>query len=137
MTEIGIDVKIDLMTFGQFFSTFRSGKYPAAILTDSQDTGAYDYYLYHFAPTGAGNPLRTGFPAIEAAVKEALSAPDAKRAAAGWEKMMKVIDEQALDCGFFDYTAYWAYNPKRLQNVVSTVGDVAVFRYAEAKVVGK
>jgi peptide/nickel transport system substrate-binding protein len=137
LAQIGIDVKIDLMTFGQFFTTFRSGKYPAAILTDSQDTGAYDYYLYHFAPSGAGNPLRTEFPEIEAAVKEALAAPTAAGQAAGWRKMMKAIDDQALDCGFFDYTAYWAYNPKRLSNVVSTVGDVAVFRYSEVKVSGK
>jgi peptide/nickel transport system substrate-binding protein len=137
MAQIGIDVKIDLMTFGQFFSTFRSGKYPAAILTDSQDTGAYDYYLYHFAPTGAGNPLRTEFPEIEAAVKEALAATTPQRAQAGWEKMTRVIDAQALDCGFFDYTAYWAFNPKRLANVVSTIGDVAVFRYGEVKVTGK
>lgn len=137
MAQIGIDVKVDLMTFGQFFSTFRSGKFPAAILTDSQDTGAYDYYLYHFAPGGAGNPLRTVFPEIEAAVKEALSAKTAAAQSAGWLKMMKVIDEQALDCGFFDYTAYWAYDPKRLSNVVSTVGDVAVFRYMDVKVTGK
>src|SRR5688572_10415142 len=137
MAQIGIDVKIDLMTFGQFFTTFRSGKYPAAILTDSQDTGAYDYYLYHFAPEGAGNPLKTVFPEIEAAVKEALAAPNAQSAQAGWQKMIRVIDEQALDCGFFDYTAYWAYNPKRLSSVVSTVGDVAVFRYGEVKVTGK
>ena len=137
MAQIGIDVKIDLMTFGQFFSTFRSGKYPAAILTDSQDTGAYDYYLYHFAPSGAGNPLRTTFPAIEAAVKEALAAPTPQRAEAGWKKMIKAIDDEALDCGFFDYTAYWAYDPKRLSNVLSTIGDVAVFRYSEVKVTGK
>jgi hypothetical protein len=51
--------------------------------------------------------------------------------------MMKAIDDQALDCGFFDYTAYWAYDPKRLNNVVSTIGDVAVFRYSEVKVTGK
>ncbi|MGH8765722.1 MAG: ABC transporter substrate-binding protein [Burkholderiales bacterium] len=137
MAQIGIDVKIDLMTFGQFFSTFRSGKYPAAILTDSQDTGAYDYYLYHFAPAGAGNPLHTKFPEVEAAVHEALAAPTTQGAQAGWEKMTRVIDEQALDCGFFDYTAYWAYDPKRLSNVVSTVGDVAVFRYSDVKVTGK
>jgi peptide/nickel transport system substrate-binding protein len=137
MAQIGIDVKIDLMTFGQFFTTFRSGKYPAAILTDSQDTGAYDYYLYHFAAEGAGNPLKTVFPEIEAAVKEALAAPTAQGAQAGWQKMIKAIDDQALDCGFFDYTAYWAYNPKRLANVRSTAGDVAVFRYSEVKVTGK
>lgn len=134
MAQIGIDVKLDIMTFGQFFSTFRSGKYPAAILTDSQDTGPYDYYLYHFAPTGAGNPLKTTFPAIEAAVKEALASSDPRVQNAAWQKMMKVIDQEALDCGFFDYAGYWAYNPKRLSNVHSTIGDVAVFRYRDVKV---
>ncbi|MCC6209903.1 MAG: ABC transporter substrate-binding protein [Burkholderiales bacterium] len=137
MAQIGIEVKIDLMTFGQFFSTFRSGKFPAAILTDSQETGAYDYYLYHYAPSGTGNPLHTEFRAVEAAVKEALAATTEQGARAGWEKMTRVIDEQALDCGFFDYTAYWAYDPKRLSNVVSTTGDVAVFRYRDVKVSGK
>lgn len=134
MAQIGIDVKLDIMTFGQFFSTFRSGKYPAAILTDSQDTGPYDYYLYHYAPTGSGNPLKTTFPGVEAAVKEALAATDPKAQDAAWQKMIKVVDDEALDCGFFDYTAYWAYNPRRLSNVNSTIGDVAVFRYADVKV---
>ena len=134
LAAIGIDVKLDIMTFGQFFSTFRSGKYPAAILTDSQDTGPYDYYLYHFAPTGSGNPLKTTFPAVEAAVAQALAAGDAAAQNAGWQKVIKAVDDEALDCGFFDYTAYWAYNPRKLSNVVSTVGDVAVFRYADVKV---
>ena len=113
------------------------GKYPAAILTDSQDTGAYDYYLYHFASSGAGNPLRTQFAEIDVAVKEALAATTPATQTAGWQKMMRVINDQALDCGFFDYTAYWAYDPKRVSNIVSTVGDVAVFRYSEAKVIGR
>lgn len=134
MAQIGIDVKLDIMTFGQFFSTFRSGKYPAAILTDSQETGAYDYYLYHYAPAGSGNPLKTTFPAIEAVIKEGLDAPDTAGQSRAWQKFMKVVDDEALDCGFFDYAAYWAYNPKRLSNVVSTVGDVAVFRYIDAKI---
>lgn len=134
MAQIGIDVKLETMTFGQFFSTFRSGRYPAAILTDSQDTGAYDYYLYHYAPEGAGNPLKTVFPAVEAAVREALAADDVAGQNAGWQKMAKAVDDEALDCGFFDYAAYWAYNPKRVSNIVSTVGDVAVFRYIDAKV---
>jgi ABC-type transport system substrate-binding protein len=134
LAPIGVYVKLDIMTFGQFFSTFRSGKYPAAILTDSQDTGAYDYYLYHYAPTGSGNPLKTTFPAVEAAVKEGLEAKDAAGQAVAWQKFMKVVDDEALDCGFFDYAGYWAYNPKRVSNIVSTVGDVAVFRYIDAKV---
>ena len=133
MAQIGIEVKLDLMTFGQFFSTFRSGKYAAAILTDSQDTGPYDYYLSHFAPTGAGNPLGTTFPAVDAAVKEALAAEDPKVQNASWQKMIKVVHDEALDCGFFDYAAYWAYNPKKIAKVVSTVGDVAVFRYADVR----
>lgn len=133
MAAIGIEVKLDIMTFGQFFSTFRSGKYPAAILTDSQDTGAYDYYLYHYAPAGAGNPLKTVFPTVEAAVKEGLDAKDVAAQNAAWQKLMKAVDDEALDCGFFDYAGYWAYNPKRVNNIVSTVGDVAVFRYIDAK----
>lgn len=134
MAAVGIDVKLDIMTFGQFFSTFRSGKYPAAILTDSQETGAYDYYLYHYAPAGAGNPLKTTFPAIEGVIKEALDASDTAGQNAAWQKFMKVVDDEALDCGFFDYAAYWAFNPKRVSNIVSTVGDVAVFRYIDAKI---
>lgn len=134
MGQIGIDVKLDIMTFGQFFSTFRSGKYPAAILTDSQETGAYDYYLYHYAPTGSGNPLKTVFPAVDGAVKEALDADSVDVQNRAWQKFMTAVNDEALDCGFFDYAAYWAFNPKRVSNIVSTVGDVAVFRYIDAKI---
>ncbi len=134
MGQIGIDVKLDIMTFGQFFSTFRSGKYPAAILTDSQETGAYDYYLYHYAPTGSGNPLKTTFPAVDGAVKEALDADSLDIQNRAWQKFMTAVNDEALDCGFFDYAAYWAFNPKRVSNIVSTVGDVAVFRYIDAKI---
>ena len=67
-------------------------------------------------------------------IKEGLDAPDTAGQNRAWQKFMKVVDDEALDCGFFDYAAYWAYNPKRLSNVVSTVGDVAVFRYIDAKI---
>ncbi len=66
-------------------------------------------------------------------MKEALAAEDPKVQNASWQKMIKVVHDEALDCGFFDYAAYWAYNPKKIAKVVSTVGDVAVFRYADVR----
>ncbi|WP_084516405.1 ABC transporter substrate-binding protein [Microtetraspora niveoalba] len=136
MAQIGIDVKVDLMTFAQFYSTFNSGKYPAAILSDSADTGVYDYYRYRYLKDGAGNPFHTAHPDLDATVEKALDATDREAESAEWRTLVKQIDDQALDCGFFDYTGFWAYDPKKIENVVSTVGNVATFRYREAKVRG-
>ncbi|SDI30974.1 peptide/nickel transport system substrate-binding protein [Sinosporangium album] len=136
LKEIGIDVTVELPNFPQFLSTYQNGKYPLAILSDGARAGAYDYYTTKFAPDASGNPLKVEYPAITAAVEEALDAktPDARDAA--WQKITKIVDEEALDCGYFSYTGFWAYNPKKVDNIVSTTNDVALFRYKEAKVKG-
>ncbi|GII91518.1 ABC transporter substrate-binding protein [Sinosporangium siamense] len=134
MAEIGVDVKIEVMQFAQFFSVYRSGKYPAALLSGSADTGAYDYYLFRFAKNGPGNPYKVEYPELDKIVDNALKATDPKVEEAEWVKMMKTINDQAFDCGFFEYTGFWAYNPKKIDNIVNTVGNVATFRYKDARI---
>ncbi|WP_329014218.1 ABC transporter substrate-binding protein [Streptomyces sp. NBC_00690] len=133
MAKIGVDVKLELPNFAQFLSTFQSGEYPASILSDGSRSGADDYYNRKFAPDAAGNPLRIPYPQVAAAAAEGLAAKTPQAQDAAWQKMSKIIDEEALDCAYFDYSGFWAYNPKKIQNIVSTTGDVAVFRYKEAR----
>ncbi|MGW4205362.1 ABC transporter substrate-binding protein [Streptomyces sp. NPDC004726] len=133
MSKIGVDVKIELPNFPQFLSTYQSGKYPAAILSDGSRSGAYDYWTRKFAPEAPGNPLNVTYPEIDAAVKEGVDAKTPEAQDAAWQKMSKIVNDEALDCGYFDYSGFWAYNPKKVDNIASTTNDVAVFRYKEAR----
>ncbi|SDH38514.1 peptide/nickel transport system substrate-binding protein [Sinosporangium album] len=134
MAAIGIDAKIEIMQFAQYFSVYRSGKYPIALLSGSSDTGAYDYYLFRFQKDGPGNPYKTSDAELDKAVERALAATEPKEQEAEWKNMMKSINDEALDCGFFEYTGFWAYDAKKVDNIVNTVGNVATFRYKEARV---
>ncbi|MFE9660801.1 ABC transporter substrate-binding protein [Streptomyces sp. NPDC005955] len=136
MSKIGVDVKLELPNFPQFLSTYQNGKYPAAILSDGSRSGAYDYYNRKFAPDAPGNPLKVEYPELTAAAEEGLAAKTPEEQDAAWKKMSRIVNDEALDCGYFDYSGFWAYNPKKVDNIVSTTNDVAVFRYKEAQVVG-
>ncbi|MGW4202866.1 ABC transporter substrate-binding protein [Streptomyces sp. NPDC004726] len=133
MAEIGVDVTLELPNFAQFLSSFQSGEYPASILSDGSRSGPDDYYNRKFAPDAAGNPLKLPYPGVASAAAEALAATTPQAQDAAWQNMSKIIDEEALDCAYFDYSGFWAYNPKKVENIVSTNSDVAVFRYKEAK----
>ncbi|SDI43245.1 peptide/nickel transport system substrate-binding protein [Sinosporangium album] len=134
MAAIGIDVSVQVMPFAQYYSVYRNGKFPVAILSDSPDTGPYDYYRYRFGKGGSSNPYNLGYPNLDAIVKKALEAPDRATEEAEWKNLIKEIDTQALDCGFFEFTGFWAYDPKKVDNIVNIVGNVATFRYKEARV---
>ncbi|WP_326640543.1 ABC transporter substrate-binding protein [Streptosporangium sp. NBC_01755] len=134
LAQIGIDVKLEVPTFPQFLSTYESGKYPLAILSDGSRAGVDDYYNKKFAPDASGNPFKVKYPEITAAVEEGLNAETPEARDVAWRKVTKIVYDEALDCGYFDYTAFWAYNPKKVGNIVSTNNDVAVFRYKEAQV---
>ncbi|MEU5400087.1 ABC transporter substrate-binding protein [Streptomyces sp. NPDC005963] len=133
MSKIGVNVKLELPNFPQFLSTYQNGKYPAAILSDGSRSGAYDYYNRKFAIDAPGNPLKVAYPEIDAAAAEGLKATTPEARDAAWQKLSKIANDEALGCGYFDYTGFWAYNPKKVDNIKSTTNDVAVFRYREAQ----
>ncbi|MER5493109.1 ABC transporter substrate-binding protein [Streptomyces sp. NPDC002490] len=131
MKQIGVDVKLDMMTWGQYYTVYNNGKYPAAIMADFGDASVYDYYLYKFGPSGAGNPKKNAYPELDSAVERALAAPDAKAADKAWQDMTKTINDQALDCGFHEAQSFWAYNGKTVDNVQGTPTLPSVIRYWE------
>ncbi|MFJ4682645.1 ABC transporter substrate-binding protein [Streptomyces sp. NPDC091377] len=134
MSAIGVEVELETPNFPQFLSVYQSGKYPAAILSDGARSGPYDYYVRKFAPDASSNPQRVEYPRLEAAVQDGLDAKTPEQQEAAWRELSSVVDEEALDCGYFDYSGFWAYNPKNVDNIVSTEHEVAVFRYKEARV---
>ncbi|MGW1978183.1 ABC transporter substrate-binding protein [Streptomyces sp. NPDC001889] len=136
MAEIGVDVTLELPNFPQFLSTYQNGSYAAAILSDGSRSGAHDYYNRKFAPDAPGNPLKVAYPELDAAARAGLAATTPEARDAAWQKMSKIVNDEALDCGYFDYSGFWAYNPKKVDNIVSTTNDVAVFRYKDARVKG-
>ncbi|GII97304.1 ABC transporter substrate-binding protein [Sinosporangium siamense] len=130
MAAIGVDVKLEMMTWGQFYTVYNNGKYPAAILSDFGDASAYDYYLYKFS-TGAGNPKKVAYPALDKVVERALAAPDREAADTAWAEMTKIVNDEALDCGYFEQPYFWAFNKQKVENVNSTATVPAAIRYAE------
>ncbi|MFF8958134.1 ABC transporter substrate-binding protein [Streptomyces sp. NPDC014894] len=133
MERIGVEVELEMPNFPQFLSVYQSGKYPAAILSDGARSGPYDYYIRKFAPDAAGNPLKVAYPRLDASVEKGLDAETPRDREAAWQEISTIVDEEALDCGYFDYSGFWAYNPKKVDNIVSTHHEVAVFRYKEAR----
>ncbi|MGW6459428.1 ABC transporter substrate-binding protein [Streptomyces sp. NPDC055078] len=131
MKKVGIDVKLDMMTWGQYYTVYNNGKYPAAILSDFGDASVYDYYLYKFGPTGPGNPKKVANPELDSIVERALAAPDDKAADLAWQDLTKSVNDQALDCGFHEAQAFFAYDGKTVDNVQSTPTLASVVRYAE------
>ncbi|MFE4667214.1 ABC transporter substrate-binding protein [Streptomyces sp. NPDC056716] len=134
MAAIGVEVELETPNFPQFLSVYQSGKYPAAILSDGARSGPYDYYVRKFAPDASSNPQRVTFPRLDAAVRGGLDAKTPEQQEAAWRELSTIVDDEALDCGYFDYSGFWAYDPKNVDNIVSTDHEVAVFRYKEARV---
>ncbi|MEO3999445.1 ABC transporter substrate-binding protein [Mesorhizobium sp. CAU 1732] len=134
--QIGIEVNIELLSAGQYFTYYQSNRYPMQINTSAAESyGAYDYYKFRFGPGGVGNPFGVAVPELDALVEETLAISDAAKQEKGWQNVVKYIEDKALDCGFFEQNTVWAYNPKKVENFVPTVMKPTVFRYAEVRIV--
>jgi hypothetical protein len=46
---------------------------------------------------------------------------------------MKYIQDHALDCGFHEVFTSWAYDPKKIAHVPTTVLRASALRYDEVK----
>ncbi|MFI6503745.1 ABC transporter substrate-binding protein [Nonomuraea typhae] len=135
--EAGITVKIEKMSVPQFFSTFDVGKFPAAYNTSNSETpGVYDYYAYRFAKKGVGNPFQAAAPELDDLAAKGLAEKDPAAQEKVWQQMTKLIHDQAYDCGFFSRPIVFAWDPKKVDNIVPTRSEPSVFRYREAKVTG-
>ncbi|MFI0483550.1 ABC transporter substrate-binding protein [Actinomadura sp. 9N215] len=131
--EAGVEVKVEKMSTAQYFSTFDTGKYPAAYNTStSEDSGPYDYYRYRFSAEGAGNPYKVGTPELDRLAEQGLNEPGGAKQNAVWQQMTKLIHDQALDCGFLSYPIVFAWDAKRVTNIVPTRFAPSAFRYREA-----
>ncbi|MFC4048687.1 ABC transporter substrate-binding protein [Actinomadura syzygii] len=129
----GATVKVEKMSTAQYFSTFDTGKYAAAYNTStSEDAGPYDYYRYRFSPQGSGNPYKARTPELDRLAEQGLGESDPGKQTAVWQQMTKLINDQALDCGFLSYPIVLAWDPKNVSNIVPTRFAPSVFRYWEA-----
>ena len=134
LSEIGIDVNIELMTPGQYFSFYQSDKYPLQINTSaSENAGVYDYYKFRFSPTGVGNPFKVEVPELDALAAKALAETDPEKQDQGWHDVIEYVHDHALDCGFFEQNTVWAYNPKRISQFGTTAMKPSVIRYRDIR----
>lgn len=134
MKQIGIDAKPQLMTTGQYFSFYQTDKYPMQVNSSStEDIGPLDYYQFRFSPKGIGNPYRVDVPELDALAKKALQAEGEQDQNKGWQAVMKYIQDHALDCGFHEVFTSWAYDPKKIAHVPTTVLRASALRYDEVK----
>ncbi len=133
LAPIGIDVNVEQMTAGQYFTFYQTNKYPVQINTSaSEDPGPYDYYQFRLQADGVGNPFKVQDAGLDALVQKTL-ASDPKEQEAGWRAMAAYVHDNALDCGFFEHNTVWAFNAKRVDKVVATAMKPSVFRYAESR----
>lgn len=136
LSQIGIEVNIELLSAGQYFTYYQSDRYPMQINTSAAESfGAYDYYKFRFGPGGVGNPFNVEVPELDSLVQQTLALSDPDEQEQGWQEVVAYIEETALDCGFFEQNTVWAYNPERVENFVPTLMKPTVFRYAEVQII--
>lgn len=133
----GIQVTVERMSTAQYFSTYDSGKYPAAFNTSTnEDPGPLDYYKFHLAPNAPTNKLGAGNAELDRLAHQSMTETDPAKQNELWQRMTKVVHDDALDCGYHSLTIVFAWNDKKVSNVVPTRFLPSVFRYAEAKANG-
>ncbi|WP_166351420.1 ABC transporter substrate-binding protein [Phytoactinopolyspora limicola] len=132
---VGIDVEVERMTVPQYFSTFDSGRYAAAINTSTQEnSGPWDYYRFRFSPEGAGNPLGVEVPELDALAQAAIDESDEAQQEQLWQEMTQYIHDEALDCGFFSMTMVFGWDGDKVAGIEPTRFAPSAFRYWEAQV---
>jgi ABC-type transport system substrate-binding protein len=135
LKQIGIDVKPQLMTTGQYFTYYQSNKYPLQINSSgTENIGPLDYYQFRFGPKGVGNPFKVDVPELDAMAKRALAQTDPKAQNKVWQEMSKYIEDHALDCGFYEQHTTWAYDAKKLPQFPTTELRPSYIRYEDVKV---
>lgn len=136
LAEIGIDLEVIKLTVPEYFSVYETDKYPLIYNTStSEDAGPYSYYQYRFAEDSSGNPHHVPPPPeLAQAVDQAVASTSEEAGAEHWQEMIRILNDQALDCGFLDVPGVWAYDPDKLGNVVPTLNEPSAFRYREAQV---
>lgn len=135
--DAGIQVTVERMSTAQFFSTYDSGKYPAAYNTSTnEDPGPLDYYQYHLAPNAPDNKFNVPHPELDKLAEQGMKETDPGKQNEIWKQMTKIIHDDALDCGYLSLTVVFAWNDKKVSNVTPTRFQPSVFRYAEAKANG-
>ena len=130
--ELGIEVKLDVMPFGQYFTTYNQTKYAVSIFS-TRGTDAYAYYLSSFAPESYKNPFGVRYPDLNKIAADALHATDEATADEHWNEMARAIHDQALECGHIELITSWLSNPENVTNVKGTATEIDTLRYKELK----
>jgi ABC-type transport system substrate-binding protein len=132
LRQVGIDANTQSMTTGQYFTYYQSDRYPLQINTSATESiGPLDYYQFRFGPGGVGNPFKVSVPELDAIADRALAELDPKKQEAIWQEMTKYIEDTALDCGFYLAPTHWAFDPKKVEKLQTTVMRPSAFRYDE------
>jgi peptide/nickel transport system substrate-binding protein len=132
LRQIGIDANTQSMTTGQYFTYYQSDRYPLQINTSATESiGPLDYYQFRFGPNGVGNPFKVAVPDLDAIVDRALAEPDPTKQEAIWREMTKYIHDNALDCNFYLQPTHWAFDPKKMDKLLTTTMRPSALRYDE------
>jgi ABC-type transport system substrate-binding protein len=132
LRQVGVDANTQLMTSGQYFTFYQSDRYPLQINTSATESiGPLDYYQFRFSPNGVGNPFKVAVPELDAIAARGVAEPDLKKQEVIWQEMTKYIDDNALDCNFYLQPTHWAFDPKKMDKVPTTVMRPSALRYDE------
>lgn len=132
--KIGVTMELQVLTPGEYFSSNLSGKYPMFNnLMTSEEGGMFRYYPFRFAKEGKANVFKADPPAeLDRLYREALDAPADKQSTL-LQGMTRIINEQALDCGFLDLPFSVYYDPKRVGTIATTKWGPSALRYKDVR----
>ncbi len=133
--EIGVTVNLIPATGAEYFGSFwdRTNVMVWNNAT-AEDYGMASYYMTRFAPGVQRNPFNNEPPAALAeAYAEAMQQDSLEAQAPYWQEMTRIIDEEALDCGYVDTVSGYVWDPDVIDDIPVTTWFPSTMRYLELR----
>jgi peptide/nickel transport system substrate-binding protein len=116
LAKIGIKVTVQGAAPPQYFSEWNSGRYAIGLGSNDELT-PYDWYRAWFAADAPGNPSGVESAELKAAAAAAVAASGSKTESVLWQKVTKIISDDALTCAHLAGEELVAWNTKTVSEV--------------------
>ncbi|MGW4026209.1 ABC transporter substrate-binding protein [Streptomyces sp. NPDC005009] len=114
--KAGIEVTVQPVASPQYFSQWSSGRYALGLGSNDELT-PYDWYEAWFAEDAPGNPAEVESAELKAAADAAIAAGGSDRSGELWQKVMKIVSDEALTCAHLTGEELIAWNTEIVTDV--------------------
>ncbi|WP_371102569.1 ABC transporter substrate-binding protein [Streptomyces sp. PU_AKi4] len=114
--KAGIEVTVRPAASPEYFSHWNSGRYALGLGSNDELT-PYDWYKAWFAEDAPGNPAKVESAELKAAADAAIAAGDSDLADELWQKVTKIVSDEALTCAHLTGEELIAWNTEIVTDV--------------------